>query len=79
MIICESDILFFENDKRVAPTLRVLHKYPCLLPKMQVDKGGIKFILNGANVMAPGLTSPGGRMDDVPENTVGSAILLFII
>jgi PUA domain protein len=46
---------------------------------MQVDKGGIKFILNGANVMAPGLTSPGGKMDDVPENTVGNAILLFII
>jgi len=24
-----------------------------------VDKGGIKYIMNGANVMAPGLTSPG--------------------
>ena len=37
---------------------------------MQIDKGGIKFIINGANVMCPGLTSAGGKMDEVPENTV---------
>ena len=29
------------------------------MPKMQIDKGGIKFIIGGANVMVPGLTSPG--------------------
>ena len=26
---------------------------------MQIDKGGLKYIFGGANVMAPGLTSPG--------------------
>ena len=26
---------------------------------MQIDKGGLKFVFGGANVMAPGLTSPG--------------------
>ena len=42
-----------------------------LLPKLQVDKGAIKFILSGANIMAPGLTSPGARMDiDLPADTV---------
>jgi PUA domain protein len=69
-------VILFENDKELVPTLRTLHKYPCLLPKMQIDQGGIKFILNGAHVMAPGLTSPGGKMDDVKANTVG--IILFI-
>ena len=32
---------------------------PMLLPWVQVDKGAIKFILSGANIMCPGLTSPG--------------------
>jgi len=43
---------------------------PFLLPPMQVDKGAIKFILSGANVMCPGLTSPGARMTDVQAETV---------
>ena len=47
------------------PTLKLLHQYPSMMPKMQVDKGGLKFVLNGANVMAPGLTSPGGAMEEV--------------
>jgi len=43
---------------------------PFMLPPMQVDKGAIKFILSGANVMCPGLTSPGARMTDVQAETV---------
>ena len=38
---------------------------------MQVDKGAIKFILSGANIMCPGLTSPGARMDvELPEESI---------
>ena len=29
------------------------------MPIMQVDKGAIKFVLSGANIMCPGFTSPG--------------------
>ena len=36
----------------------------------QVDKGAIKFVLSGANIMAPGLTSPGGKMTPCEKNTV---------
>jgi len=57
------------------PTLRLLHKYPCLLPKIQIDKGGIKFILNGANVMCPGLTSPGGKMEDLAVDSIGCYLI----
>ena len=47
------------------------HTDPMILPKVQVDKGAIKFILSGANIMCPGLTSPGARMDvSLPEDTV---------
>ena len=41
-----------------------------MMPHMQCDKGAIKHILSGSDVMCPGLTSPGGRMDEVPEDTV---------
>ena len=34
-----------------------------------MDRGAIRFVLSGANIMAPGLTSAGGKMDDVPEGT----------
>lgn len=30
--------------------------------QIQVDKGAIKFVLNGSQVMCPGLTSTGARM-----------------
>lgn len=51
--------------------LSLLSTDPHMLPKLQVDKGAIKFVLSGANIMCPGLTSPGAKMEDsVPENTV---------
>lgn len=37
---------------------------------MQVDRGAVKFVLGGANIMCKGLTSPGAKMDDVPAGTV---------
>lgn len=37
---------------------------PALLPWIQVDRGAIKFLLSGANVMSPGLTSAGGHLPD---------------
>lgn len=36
----------------------------------QVDKGAIRFVLSGANIMCPGLTSPGAKMTDVPKDAV---------
>jgi predicted RNA-binding protein (TIGR00451 family) len=43
---------------------------PDILPKYQVDRGAVPFVLGGANIMAPGLTSAGGMMDDVPTESV---------
>lgn len=34
---------------------------------LQVDKGAIRFILSGANIMCPGLTSPGACMTTVAK------------
>ncbi len=37
---------------------------------MQVDRGAVKFVMRGADIKCPGLTSPGGRMDQVSKDTV---------
>lgn len=50
--------LFFQTrDGPYIPTLRTLHKYPFLLPILRVDRGAIKHVINGADVMVPGLRS----------------------
>lgn len=57
--------LFFSNrDGQWFPTLRLLHQYPDMMKKVCVDEGAIKFVLSGANIMCPGLTSPGAKIHD---------------
>ena len=65
------EFIFFQcRQGPYIPTLRFLYKYPDILPKYQVDRGAVPFVLSGANIMAPGLTSAGGAMDDVPAESV---------
>lgn len=64
LLVVDGEILFFQHrDGPFFPTLRLLHKYPTIMPRMQVDKGAIPFILGGSNIMCPGFTSAGGRME----------------
>eukprot|EP01012_Entosiphon_sulcatum_P040217 TRINITY_DN53869_c0_g1_i1.p1 TRINITY_DN53869_c0_g1~~TRINITY_DN53869_c0_g1_i1.p1 ORF type:complete len:197 (+),score=37.99 TRINITY_DN53869_c0_g1_i1:25-591(+) len=74
IVLSTGHILFFqERDGPYMPTLKLLHAYPWMLPRMQVDIGGCKFVIGGANVMCPGLTHPtGGYMDDVEKNGVAA-------
>ena len=51
----------------------LIHLYvpdPFILPHQQVDKGAIKFVLSGANIMCPGLTSPGAKLYPAAAETV---------
>ncbi|XP_055585982.1 malignant T-cell-amplified sequence 1 homolog [Uranotaenia lowii] len=65
------DQLFFRHREGCwMPTLRLFHRYPFFLPMEQVDKGAIRFVLSGANIMCPGLTSPGACMTPVDKGTV---------
>jgi len=65
------ELIFFQcRSGPFIPTLRFLHRYPDILPKYRVDRGAIRFVLSGANIMAPGLTSAGGHMDEVPAESV---------
>ncbi|KAG1855530.1 hypothetical protein C8R48DRAFT_312393 [Suillus tomentosus] len=60
--------LFFQHfDGPFYPTLRLLHQYPFILPKVGVDRGAIRFLLAGAPMMCPGLTSAGGYLPPPEE------------
>jgi malignant T-cell-amplified sequence len=60
--------LFFRSrDGAWMPTLKLFHRFPFFLPMLQVDRGAIKFVLSGANIMCPGLTSPGAFMNPVDK------------
>ena len=54
----DDEIKFIDiRDKPLMPMLKVLHQFPDMLPHMQCDKGAIKHIFSGSDVMAPGLVS----------------------
>ena len=75
-IMVEDKIEFFElRDRPIMPMLHLLHKYPTILPHMKCDKGAIKHIFSGSNVMAPGLTSQGGVIADGVEKGWPVAIM----
>jgi PUA domain protein len=64
--------LFFQHmDDALMPHLTLVHKYPTAFHRLRIDRGAIRFVLSGATLMAPGLTSPGGRLpsaDATPED-----------
>ena len=70
LFIQDGKIICYKKGKEYIPSLWLLHQFPFLLPRFQVDKGAIRFVLAGANIMCPGLTSPGAKMDDVEAGTV---------
>ena len=75
-IMIEDKLEFFElRDKPIMPTMKLLHKYPTILPHMVCDKGAIRHIFSGSNVMAPGLTSEGGNIADGVDKGMPVAIM----
>ncbi|TMW55520.1 hypothetical protein Poli38472_010402 [Pythium oligandrum] len=71
LVIHDGEPLFFnQRDGPFMPTLRVLHKVPHIMKYVRADKGAIPFVLSGANVMCPGLTSKGGEIpEELPAGT----------
>ncbi|KAI9795717.1 MAG: hypothetical protein M1825_001260 [Sarcosagium campestre] len=60
--------LFFQHmDDALLPTLRLVHQYPSCFRRVRVDRGAIPHVLAGASLMAPGLTSQGGRLPPAEE------------
>ncbi|KAF1975044.1 translation machinery-associated protein 20 [Bimuria novae-zelandiae CBS 107.79] len=64
--------LFFQHmDDALLPHLALVHRYPNAFSRLRIDRGAIRFVLSGATLMAPGLTSPGGRLPGDPADTEG--------
>lgn len=58
-----STLLFYQHmDDPIIPHLLLVHKYPWCFRRVRIDRGAIRFVLSGATLMVPGLTSPGGRL-----------------
>lgn len=72
-VVEEGGVLFIQGDVfalRIqdtwVPSLHLLLKDVKLLPTVVVDKGAIKFVVNGADIMRPGIV----RCDDFQEGAM---------
>ncbi|KAL6950908.1 translation machinery-associated protein 20 [Hanseniaspora vineae] len=70
----DGEVLFFQKYDELIPSLRFVHKFQEAFPSVQVDRGAIKFVLGGSNIMCPGMTSKGGALPD--ENIEKDTIII---
>lgn len=56
--IKDGECLIFTHEEKLLPTIRLLLKAD-VLPEVIVDMGAVKFIVNGADVMRPGIVEIG--------------------
>ncbi|KAI0204832.1 PUA domain-containing protein [Astrocystis sublimbata] len=63
LYVLDGEPLFFQQDTAtLLPHLKLVHRFPDAFPSIGIDRGAIRFVLSGATLMAPGLTSAGGRL-----------------
>lgn len=78
-LYCLDDVpLFFQHiTDPIIPHLKVVHQYPQCFKTIRIDRGAIRFVMSGATLMVPGLTSPGGRLPDKEEEiTKGEVVVV---
>jgi len=66
-VVKNGKIWFFSIEKLIIPSIFCLRESEFNLPKIVVDIGAIRFITNGADVMAPGIVYFG---DQIQKNTI---------
>ncbi|KAK3077231.1 hypothetical protein LTS18_010861, partial [Coniosporium uncinatum] len=72
LYVLPSGPLFFQHmDDPLIPHLTIVHRYPTCFPRLRIDRGAIRFVLSGAALMAPGLTSAGGRLPGSADDDGG--------
>jgi len=70
----DDKVVLFQYEDILFPCLTWLHTYPDIMRKVQVDRGAIPFVLKGADIMCPGLTSKGGNLPEELEANTPVAI-----
>ncbi|GJC83062.1 translation machinery-associated protein 20 [Colletotrichum liriopes] len=72
LYVCEQQPLFYQQDNTtLMPHLKLVHRFPQAFPTIRIDRGAIRFVLSGATLMAPGLTSAGGRLPEPKDGDEG--------
>jgi PUA-domain protein len=67
VLLLDREIVFFQHEGRMFPALRALLNGLIDVPRITVDMGAVKFVVNGADIMRPGIT----QVDDrVKENGI---------
>ncbi|MGM5480879.1 MAG: PUA domain-containing protein [Nanobdellota archaeon] len=78
MLYVNGTLSYIYVNERWVPSLVLLQVKPTLLPRVTVDKGAIKFVVNGADVMRPGITAAEefdeGDVVTVVDETMGKPI-----
>ncbi|OBT75025.1 hypothetical protein VF21_06354 [Pseudogymnoascus sp. 05NY08] len=70
LYLINGEPVFFQHmTDPLLPHLKLVHRFPQAFPRIRIDRGAIRFVLSGATLMAPGITSDGGRLpgDDGEE------------
>jgi len=67
LLLRNNDAIAIFLESGIAPTIRGLLAFPAKKRAVTVDMGAVRFIYNGADVMAPGIVEadPGIRAGDV--------------
>jgi len=67
ILLLDGQVIFFEHEGRMFPALRALLNGLIDVPKITIDMGAVRFVVNGADIMRPGIT----EIDDrVKENSI---------
>ncbi len=56
VVLLDGEVMFFEVGGRLLPTVRAILGGLVQLPKVTVDMGAVRHVVNGADVMRPGVT-----------------------
>ncbi len=62
---------FFYYEDKLIPSLKFLQDKPSLLKHVTVDMGAIKFVINGADIMRPGIV-------DVEEGFLEGSFIIIV-
>jgi len=73
--VLHQPVFFQQRDGPFFPTLKFLHMAGDFMPVLGIDKGGIKFVLKGADVICAGITSKGGSIPEPLDEDVAVAIM----
>ncbi len=63
LLVDKIPIAIIMEDK-VFPTINLLTKFPANFKKVVVDMGAIKYLINGADVMAPGIVNADENIEE---------------